>query len=118
MMSYFKIWLKVIKKILNVKTILIFFVEHVFLYLVIYFLSSYNIGLSFILLLFLMIIRSAIRLFLYYRKLIDSDGFDQILLKPIDPLFGMIVFRMNLSDIVILFPVLIFLKLKNKRYEK
>ncbi len=114
MMIYFKIWLKVVKKSLNFKTTLIFIVEHVVLYLAIYLLFSYNIGLSFILLLLLMIIRSVIRLFAYYRKLITSDGFEQILLKPIDPLFGMIVFKRNLADVVLLLPVLIFLKLKNK----
>lgn len=118
MMSYFKIWLKVIRKNLSIKTLLVFFIEHLVLYLAIFFLFGDNIILSFILLLLLMIIRSVIRLFVFYKKLVDSGNFDQILLKPIDPLFGLIVFKMNLADIVILLPVLIFLKLKNKRYEK
>lgn len=113
MMFYFKIWLKVVKKSLNVKTTLMFFVGHVVLYLAIYLLSSYNIGLSFILLLLLMIIRSVVRLFVYYRKLIDSHGFEQILLKPIDPLIGLLVYNRNPADILVLAPILVYLKIKN-----
>lgn len=114
-MNNFKIWLKVVKKNLNLRTVVIFFIKHLIVFLVLYFLFSYNIILSFILLIFLIIVMSATRLFLFYKKLISSDSFDQILLKPIDPILGLIVYQRNIADIVILLPILIFIKFKNKK---
>lgn len=114
MITNLKIWSKVIRKTLSFKSLLTFFSEHLIIYLAIYFLLNYEVVISFILLLILMIIRSVIRLFVFYKKLVELDSFDQILLKPIDPLFGLLIYRLNIADIVILLPILLYLKLKNR----
>ncbi len=113
-MNNFKIWLKVAKKTLNFRTVIIFFVGHLVTFLIIYFLFSYNFILSIVFLVLLMLVMSVVRLFLFYKKLFNTDSLDKILLKPIDPLFGLIVYNMNIADIVMLLPLFIFLKFKNK----
>lgn len=113
-MKNFLIWLKVIKNNTNLKLVMFILIEHLVVYLLIYFITNYNIALSFILFLLVMATRSIIRMFVFYKKLIESKNFEQILLKPIDPLLGLIIYKMNIADIVTLLPVLIFLKFKNK----
>lgn len=114
-MKNFLTWFNVIKDNMSLKSMISIFIEHLVLYLLIYFITKYNIALSFILLLLIMIIRSLFRLFVFYKKQTESNNFEQILLKPIDPLVGLIVYQRNISDIVMLLLVLIFLKFKNKK---
>ena len=114
-MKNFLIWWRVVKGNINLKSMIYIFIEHLVLYLLIYFLTKYNFVLSFILLLLLMVIRSAIRLFVFYKKLNESNNFEQILLKPIDPLLGLIVYQRSISDIVVLLPFLVFINFKNKK---
>lgn len=113
MIIYFKIWSKVIRKFITFKYLsvitLIFFLSLFFIYLFI----GKSIINSLIILFVLISIDSSVRLALFYKKLINLNLYDLIKLKPIDPLIGLLIYNHNPLDIVILFPVLIFIKFKN-----
>lgn len=111
-LTYFKIWLRVVSKTINFKLLSKFLAEHLVIFFVIYYFTNYDLFFSFISLLILMIIRSAIRIVFFYKKLIQSDSYDLILLKPIHPLVGLIIYNRNPADILFLLLVLIYIKLR------
>lgn len=108
-----KIWFKVVRDKISfefLSKILIFcFVNLIIIYL----LTNKNLAISISLLIMLIIIILVIRIILFYKELINLKSYDSILLKPVDPIFSLIVYNRNPADIIILLPVLIYLKIKN-----
>jgi uncharacterized membrane protein HdeD (DUF308 family) len=112
---YLKIWFKVVKKHISLKLFLMQFAEHLVYFIAMYYLIGSHLLLAIILLVTLMAVRSSIRMFTFYKELINSGSYHQILLKPIDPLFGLLVYKRNMIDIVILIPLLLFLKFRKNK---
>ena len=112
MINYIKIWISVVKKYTDLKCISLFLVEF-FVYILIIYLVIENINLSVIVSILLITIRLFVQLYYFYKKLVDLNQYNLILLKPIDPLFGLLVFNHNPIDILILLPILIYIKIKN-----
>lgn len=110
--NYFKIWLSVIVKTINYKLLSILFIEHLAIFFVVYYFTNYNLFLSFILLLTIIIVSSAVRIFYFYRKLTQPGGYDLVLLKPVNPLVGIMVYNRNPMDILFLLLILVYLKLR------
>ena len=113
MTNYIKIWLSTVKKYTSLKSFLKMLLEYIFYFLIIYLFFAKNISLSLIYSIFLVAIRSSFQLFLFYKKLVDSDHYHLILLKPLDPIMGLLIYNHSLSDISILFPILIYIKVRN-----
>jgi hypothetical protein len=114
-LTYFKIWLKVIKKCITFKylsIVILVFLPSLFL---IYLLLGKNILTSLIGLFILVIIILFVRLFIFYKKIIDLGLFNSLKLKPVDPLFGLLIYNRNPADIFILLPILIYIKIKRRK---
>ncbi len=112
MLKLIKIWFSVIKKYFDLKSISIFLIEF-FAHILVVFLFTRNINLSLVFSVLLIVIRLSVKLFLFYKNLIQSNNYNLILLKPIDPLFGLLIYNHNPADILILLPILIYIKLRN-----
>lgn len=113
MLKYLKIWLKVVRKYVTFKylsiTISIFFLCLFFTNL----LFGRNMTTSLIILLTVTIIFIFIRLLLFYKRMVNSESYCLLKLKPINPLFGVLVYNKNPLDIFILLPILLYLKIKD-----
>lgn len=118
MIQHFKIWAKVAVKNTSLKSIVVTLLEHLLYLGAIFLLTNYNLLLSFTLLIVLMMIRSAVRLFVFYKGLLHTNSYNSILLKPVDPLYGLFIYKRNITDILALIPVLLFLKFRKKVNEK
>lgn len=115
MLKYLKIWIKTIKGDFDLNVYAKVGVEYMFYFWIIFFLVKQNIATSLVLLLIFIIFRLFFRLFCLYKKLISANTFYEISLKPIDPLFGLLIYKPNPADILILFPILVYIKLKNSK---
>ncbi|EKE04852.1 MAG: hypothetical protein ACD_19C00429G0012 [uncultured bacterium] len=111
--KFIKIWFKVVRDKISFKylsqTLIFCFISLI----LIYFLINRNFSLSIFCLFILIATLLVIRLILFYKELVNLKIYDLILLKPIDPLFSLIVYNRNPADIIILLPILIYLKIKN-----
>lgn len=113
MIKYFHIWFNVVKKYISLELIFKTLVEYLLYFIIIYIFIIRNIYITLIISFTLIAIRLFIQLFYFYRKLIQSNDYNLILLKPVDPLFGLLVYNHNPADIIILLPILIYIKFKN-----
>lgn len=112
MLNLIKVWLKVVRKNVTYKYLSIILIFFLFSLLTIYLLTDRNIIFSIVIIYFFI---SAIlfgRLFIFYKRLLESNTYDLIKLKPIPPLLGLLIYNQNLTDIVILLPLLIYIKLR------
>lgn len=112
--SYLKIWISIVKKYTSIKTVLILLLENLFYFLVIYFFLTQSIVNSLFILILLVIMRSSIKIVVFLNNLKKTGDYNLVLLKPIDPLFGLIAYNHSPLDILILFPVLVYIKIKNR----
>jgi hypothetical protein len=109
--NYIKIWVYTVKKYLSLQVIVKMLIECL-VYLSVFYVLTRNIKISLMYLIFLVAIKSSIQLFIFYKKLYKSDNYKLVLIRPIHPLFGLLVYSHNLLDITILLPVLIYLKIE------
>ncbi len=112
MMKYFLLWIKVVKGYIVPANILKATLEYLFYFALFYFGFSFSIAISLFLLLLLIMVRLLVRLQNKYKELIKTEQFELILVKPIDPLFGILIFKPNPGDIFILLPILIYIKFR------
>ncbi len=110
---YFKIWLKVVINNFDIKLTLIALFVEVLLFVFVYFFLMYNLALIFIIWYLLSIIFQIVQVFLFYKKLLYEQKYDLLLLKPVDPLYGLLVYRHNIADIFVMPLVLLYIKLSN-----
>lgn len=114
--NYLKIWLKVIKKHISLKAILKTVGIWLPCFVIIYFFTNRSLTNSIVILIVLLVAKLSIKIIFLYKELTRTDTFDLILLKPVDPLFGLIIYNRNPADILILLPILMFIKLR--RYKR
>ncbi len=100
--TYFKIWLKVVSKKITLKYLAILSVS------IILSLFLFNIVLIFL----LIIIIQSFRLFIFYKHIEEDELFYTLKLKPVNPIFGLLIYNQNPLDIFILIPILFYLKIK------
>lgn len=110
---YLKIWLKVISSTMQTKSLFMTLSFCLILLFIIYFLTGYKIGISVLILLLVLIVRQSLVLFVFYKKLLNTNQYDFVLLKPVDTLVGIIVFNKDPLDIIILLPILVTIKFRN-----
>lgn len=111
-LNNFLIWFKVIKKYITFKYLSI--LTFVFL-LSLFFINTLtggNIILSFVILIIIITILVLTRLLLFYKKITDLKLYYIFLLKPANPLFGLLIYNRNPLDIFIIFPILIYINIK------
>ena len=118
MIKYFKIWFDVIQKYISLELILKTLVEYMLYFIVFYIFITRSVSISLFVALTLIAIRLLIQIVYFYKKLILSNDYNLILLKPVDPLFGLLIYNRNAADILILLPILIFIHFKNSKLEK
>ncbi len=106
-------WLKVVINNFDIKMALIVLFVEVSLFIFVYFFLKNNFILIFVVWYLLSIIFQIVQVFLFYKKLLDEQKYDLLLLKPVDPLFGLLVYRHNVSDVFILPLILVYIKLAN-----
>ncbi len=91
------------------KTILIY----ILYFAIILLLTSFNLYFSIFIFFILIVFILVSRLIILFRELTKSGKYDLLLLRPIDPLFGLLIYNKNPADILILGPILIYIKLSN-----
>jgi hypothetical protein len=79
----------------------------------IFLLTNFRIGFSIFIFILFILFKLISRLILLQRELVNSGKYDLLLLQPIDPLWSLIIYNKNPADILLLFPVLLFISLKN-----
>ena len=114
--KYFTIWFKVVKKYATIKYSLISIATLFISFISFYLLFSKNIinGLLFLIILIDVIL--TIRFVLNYNKIVSFGLYDSLKLKPLDPIFTLLIYNRNPLDIFILFPILIYLKIINYKF--
>lgn len=112
-MKNFLVWSKIVKRYMNIRVFGLIISEYFFYILITYFLVTRSFIFSLFLSYTLVSARLAIKLFYFYKNIQESGKSDLILLKPVDPLFGLLVYNHNPADIFILFPILIYIKIKS-----
>lgn len=112
-MKNFSTWLKVIKKYVNIKVFAIVTIEYIFYFSLVHFFVTRGVILSLLISYVLISSRLFVQLFYYYKRLLESDQYNLILLKPIDPPLGLLVYNHNPADVFIILPILIYIKIKN-----
>lgn len=113
--KYLKIWANVVREILDFKNISIIFLFYVILFFSIYFLFETGTTLSLLLTLLIILVRQATKLFMFYRKIVEDKKYDLILLKPIDPLVGLLIYNKDPMDVFLLLPILFLVKFKKNK---
>lgn len=111
--SYLKIWFNVVMKHVNINIALKTILIYILYFAIIFLLTSFNLYFSIFIFFNMMIFILVSRLILLFRELTKSGKYDLLLLRPVDPLFGLLIYNKNPADILILVPVLIFIKFKN-----
>lgn len=111
---YLKIWFKVITKNNNLNDVAKSAVIHMLYFALIFLLTNFRIGFSIFIFILFILFKLTSRLILLRRELINSEKYDLLLLQPIDPLWGLLIYNKNPADILILFPILLFVKFKNR----
>lgn len=111
---YLKIWFKVITKNNNLNDVAKSAVIHMLYFALILLLTNFRIGFSIFIFILFILFKLTSRLILLRRELINSEKYDLLLLQPIDPLWGLLIYNKNPADILILFPILLFVKFKNR----
>lgn len=114
--KYFKIWFNVVKKYVTIKYSLISIVTLFMSFASFYFLFSKNIINGILFSIILIDIILAIRFALNYNKIISSGLYDSIKLKPLHPIFTVLIYNRNPLDIFILLPILVYLKITNYKF--
>jgi hypothetical protein len=110
---YLKIWFKVITKNNNLNDIAKSAVIHMLYFGLIFLLTNFRIGFSIFIFILFILFKLISRLILLQRELVNSGKYDLLLLQPIDPLWSLIIYNKNPADILLLFPVLLFISVKN-----
>lgn len=114
MIKYLKIWTKVIKDTIDAKSLSFNLSICLVSYFAIYLMTDKNNVTSIILFILGIIVWQSIKLFIFYKELTANNQYDFVLLKPIHPLFGIILYHKDPLDIIVLIPVLLFLKIRKK----
>lgn len=110
---YFKIWLKVVKKNVTYKYLSIALIVFLFSLFTTYLFTDRNIIFSIIIIYVFISTILFGRLFIFYKRLLDTDTYDSIKLMPIHSLLGLLIYNQNPLDIFIIFPILILLKISD-----
>lgn len=108
--KYLKIWTNVIREVLDFKNLSINFLFYIILFFSIDFLFETGTALSLLLTLLIIIFRQAVKLFMFYRKIVEDKKYDLILLKPINPLVGLLIYNKDPMDVLLLLPILALVK--------
>lgn len=110
---YLKIWFKVITKNSNLNDVAKSAVIHMLYFALIFLLTNFRIGFSISIFILFILFKLISRLILLQRELVNSGKYDLLLLQPIDPLWSLIIYNKNPADILILFPILLHIVIKN-----
>ena len=113
MLNLLNVWFKIVRKKITYKYLSIMFMVFLLSLITTYLLTDRNIFLSIII---IYVFISAIlfgRLFIFHKRLLESNTHDLIKLKPIHPLLGLLIYNQNPLDIFIIFPILIYIQIKN-----
>lgn len=110
--NYFKIWIRVVRENSSLKLGYVN-IEYIFLYILFLITTNFRIVFSISIFLIYVLVKVILRFVDSYKSLIANGTMDEMLTKPIDPLLGILISKPNLSDILILIPILIYIKIKN-----
>lgn len=110
--NYLKIWFKLSKDNFNLNEASKTGVIYLIYFLIIYFVISHNLILSLVYLLIIIFIKLFIRFTSFYKELVSSNDIDCLLLMPLNPLLIILLYKPNFADILILLPILIYIKLQ------
>lgn len=110
---YIKIWFKVIAKNNNLNDIFKTLVIYMLYFALVFLLTNFRLSFSIFLFILFLHFQITSRLILLYKNLVRTRKYDLILLTPVDPLWGLLIYNKNPADFLILFPILLFIYIKN-----